>query len=47
MTEAGNFEGANIPVRATADPEPARRDQGAACWRRASSACGPGSTTSA
>ena len=47
MTEAGNFEGANIPVRATPDPEQLARDQGAACSRRARSACGPGSTTSA
>ena len=47
MSEAGNFEGANIPVRATPRPRAARRDQGAACSPRASAACAPGSTTSA
>ena len=41
VTEAGNFEGANILVRATPDPERARRDQGRGCSPRASSACGP------
>ena len=47
MTEAGNFEGANIPVRATPDPSALAEIKAAAAARRASSACGPGSTTSA
>ena len=46
MTEAGNFEGANIPVRATPTPTGSPRSR-PGCWRPASAACGPGSTTSA
>ncbi len=46
ITEAGNFEGASIPVRATRDPENSRTSR-RACARPASSASGPGSTTSA
>ena len=45
VTEAGNFEGANILVRATSDPpELARSRRG--CWRRGRRACGRRSTTS-
>ena len=32
MTEAGNFEGANIPVRATPDPDALPRDQARGCY---------------
>ena len=46
MTERGNFEGANIPVRATPDP-PHRDELRPGSTRRGRSACGPGSTTSA
>ena len=46
MTEAGNFEGANIPVRATPDPERLRRDQGAAARRARAARAARGSTTS-
>ena len=47
-TERGNFEGANILVRGDGDPPAARVASGAgACTKRAPSACGPASTTSA
>ena len=35
VTEAGNFEGANILVRRDVGPARAARDQGRGCWRRA------------
>ena len=41
MTEGGNFEGRNIPVRATADP-PHREELRRGSTRRAPRACGPG-----
>ena len=46
VTEAGNFEGANILVRATSDPAELRGDQGGRCWRRARRGCGRRWTTS-
>ena len=47
VTEAGNFEGAQHPRARDAGSGRDRRDQGRACWRRARSGCGRGSTTSA
>ena len=46
VTEQGNFEGANIPVRATPDPEQLPRSR-RGCWMSDRSASGRGSTTSA
>ena len=43
----GQLRGREHPGARDAGSRAARRDQGAACWRRASSACGRGSTTSA
>ena len=47
MTEPGNFEGANIPVRATPDPEQLAEIKARPARGAPSSACGRGSTTSA
>ena len=46
VTEAGNFEGANILVRATSDPAGAGERSRRGCSRRARRASGPRSTTS-
>ena len=47
MSEAGNFEGANIAVRATPDPRRGSTRSRPDCSPPASAACAPGSTTSA
>ena len=46
VTEAGNFEGANILVRATSDPPSNSRDQGAAAGGAGARACARRWTTS-
>ena len=47
MTEAGNFEGANIPVRATADPARLAEIKAAAAGRARAARAARRSTTSA